>query len=462
MTYKLKRKAVGSRVVPPLLDKLASFVGKQEHGSLGWFEGPTIEPLDGKAMPEKLRADAVVFAWLPDGERVCVASGAVILVNPDGSCRLVAPSVEAFALAWAKGTSGVTTFDHDGALIVERHGKGAASTRYAKSARKQLGAWLKEQGVKAPKATFDLDAYLGTAPRASFDGKVPPPSKKLVADLIAGKRTAWAAYGAELAKLGHPIATVILADVAAMAEPKGKRAAKQAAKATFLAYVKAHLAPRYSRIAGNMIHFTDPTFPSGMGFRYGFLETLDTFSWSKDMVKKARELLDDDHARWAIDLTPRGMTFDDLDVLARLPALRRVNFGWSKVADVRSLAPLADLPLEALELRGTAVKDLAPLRKVPLVQLHVGGKQIVDLAPLAKHPTLECLDLGGSAVADVRPLMTCPRLCYINLWATKVKEADVRALVAVTRRKPKPKYGEYVISGYDPGVTHESDAMWVT
>lgn len=51
-------------------------------------------------------------------------------------------------------------------------------------------------------------------------------------------------------------------------------------------------------------------------------------------------------------------------------------------------------------------------------------------------------------------------LGQINLWDTKVKEADVRALVDVTRRRPKP--AEYTISGYEPGVTHDSDAMWGT
>lgn len=468
--YKLKRKKVGSRTVPPLLDELATFVGMQPHGSLGWFEGPTIEPLEGTAMPEKLRANAVVFAWLPDGERVCSVEGAVVLVNPDGTCRLIAPSVEAFALAWAKSATGVTTFDHDGSLIVERRGA-TATTRSVKSRRKDLGAWLKSQKVKAPKApkakapkaaAFDLDAYLGRAPRPQFDGKIPPPSKKLVAGLVAGKRTAWAAYGAELAKVGHPIAAVILADVAAMAEPKGKRTAKQAAKATFVAYVKEHLAPRHASLAGNMTHFTEQTFPAGLGFRYGFLEELDTFGWTKSMVKQGRALLEDDHARWVRELTPRDMTFDDLELFGTFPALHKLEFRWSKITKVRSLEPLAKLPLQALEICSAPITDLSPLRKVPLVQLYVNGPQLVDLAPLAKHPTLECLGVSGTSVADVRPLMSCPRLCCIGLWDTKVSEADVHALVAVTRRKPKPKYATYTISGYDPGVSHNSDAMWVT
>jgi hypothetical protein len=226
--------------------------------------------------------------------------------------------------------------------------------------------------------------------------------------------------------------------------------------------VKEHLAPRYSRIAGNMTHFTDPTFPAGMGFRYGFLEKLDTFAWSKDMVKQARALLDDDHARWAIDITPRDMTFEDLAVFEKFQALRELNFRWSKIGGVRSLAPLAKLPLQALNVRKSAVTDLSPMRKVPLVQFYIDGKQLVDVAPLAKHATLECLDLGGTSVVDVRPLMSCPRLCNIGLWDAQVSEADVRALVAVTRKKPKPKYAPHLIDGYSPGVSHNSDAMWVT
>lgn len=464
MTYKVKRKALGARTLPPLLDELATFVGTQAHGSLGWFDGVILEPLAGTAMPAKLVADGVVFAWLPDGERVVVIpQGAVVLVSPDGSARLVAPSLEGFALAWAKGATGVTAFDHDGSLLVERHGRGAASTRSVPSARKALGAWLKNHAIRAPKTTFDLDAYLGTAPRPQFDGAIPAASKQVHHALIAGKRTAWAAYGKELAKVGHPLAAVVLADVAAMAEPRGKRALKQAAKATFQTYVKAHLAPRYARLAGNMTHWTEPTFPQGLGFRYGFLDDLDSFGWTAGMVKQARAFLDDDHARWARDLTPRGMTFDDLAVFGTFPALRRLNFWWSKIGGVTSLAPLANArALVGLRLTGGGFDDLAPLGKLPLAHLYIDKTRVTDLSPLAKHPTLECLEASNTEITNVKPLFGSPHLVHVGIYDTKVSAADAQALVdAIQRTKPKATHPEYTLSGYSRGVSHH-DVMWVT
>jgi hypothetical protein len=341
-TYKVKRKTLGSRDLPPLVDKLATFVGKQMHGSLGWFEGST------------------------------------------------------------------------------------------------------------------LDEYLDTTTLA-FDGTVPRIAKH-EAGMPEGKRAAFGAYGADLAKQGHPLAAVIATDVAAMAEPKGKRLAKQTARATFQAYVKEHLAPRYSRIANNMIHFTDPVFPSGMGFRYGFLEELDTFDWTPAMVAQARELLADDHARWALDLIPRAMTFDDLAPFAVFPALRRLNFRWSKIARVKSLEPLADLRyLQALNVSNSAITDLSPLRKVPIVQLYIYQTAVVDLSPLAKHPTLECIRVEATRVSDVRPLMTCPRLVQVGLRDTKVSANNAQALRDYVRRiKAKPLSSQtYLIDGYSRGVSHE-------
>jgi hypothetical protein len=248
-----------------------------------------------------------------------------------------------------------------------------------------------------------------------------------------------------------------------MAEPKRLRIAKNHARETFKAYVNAYLAPRYSRLATNMTHFTDPAFPAGMGFRYGFLEELDTFAWTPAMCTQARELLDDDHARWIVDLTPRTLEFHDLSLIAGFRALRRLNFRWSNIKKLSSLAPLAELRvLQALDVAHSAVKDLSPLRKVPIVQLYLGKTPVTDLSPLAKHPTIECLDLGGSAVSDIRPLMTCPRLCYVNLWDSKVSSADATKLVAAMKRnKAKPTRDQtYLISGYNRGVTH-NEVMWV-
>lgn len=466
--YKVLRKSLGKRTLPPVVDKLAEFVRKQAQGSLGWFEGFTIELPSGswaQRIPEQLRTDGIVIALLPDGDRlVLVRAGEqapVVLVNVDGGARLVATSIEAFAAAWASGTSGVPTFDHDGSRVVEYHGR-SATTQSVPSARKALRAWMRAQRIKPRRGdVFDLGAYLGTSAQAS-DGTIPSAPRSLQAGLIEGKRTAFADYAKLVANHGHPIAEVIAADVAALAEPKGKRTAKLHARATFLAYVKNHLTS-YARIAPNMKHFTEPAFPSGMGFRYGFLEELDTFGWTPAMVAQVPALLADDHARWARDVTPRGMTFTELDVFAPLRALRRLVFRWSKIGAVKSLAPLAELrALIALDVQRSAITDLSPLRKLPIVQLKIMETPLVDLSPLAKHPTLEHIDLGGTRVSDVRPLMTCPRLVNVDLWDAKVSNGDAAALVtAMKKRKTRPTSDQtYLIDGYSRGVTH-NEVMWV-
>jgi len=73
----------------------------------------------------------------------------VVLLDSEGAAQTVADSLEQFLFAWAKGNTDVGDLDDD----------------EAKSGRKQLGAWLKRQKLKAPKATaprFDFRAWLDT------------------------------------------------------------------------------------------------------------------------------------------------------------------------------------------------------------------------------------------------------------------------------------------------------------
>jgi hypothetical protein len=282
-----------------------------------------------------------------------------------------------------------------------------------------------------------------------------PRLPKLEADLAADKRPAWAAYAKWLAGQGHPLAAVIEADLAVV--PRSiSSATKKHARAVFHAYAQAHLAPRFARIAPNFVHFTEEVFMKGASFRYGFLDQLDTFCWSRPAIAQAEELLADDHARWARKLCPRGMKLANLDAFAAMPGLRELEFGWTDIRAVSSVAPLAGArALQGLNLGKSAVKDLAPLAKVPVVQLYLDSTPVKDLKGLARHPTLEDLGVANTAVKDISPLLTCKRLCHVNLYDTGVSGADAQRLLASTQKHgARPTNPPYVMDGYGRGVSH--------
>jgi Leucine-rich repeat (LRR) protein len=201
---------------------------------------------------------------------------------------------------------------------------------------------------------------------------------------------------------------------------------------------------------------------SGAGrvvFKYGLVYALDSFSWTAPMRRELLKLLADAHATWIVKLTPRDLTLTDLTAFARLQALRQLDFRWTNIRAVRSLAPLAGLhQLQALTLDNSSVADVAPLRRLPLVQLHLGKTQVKDLQQLKGHPTLQHLELGGSPVKDIRALLSCHRLVCVNLWNTKVPVAQVEKLVATIKKrgvKPTSKQ-EYLTVGYEQLVTHNT------
>lgn len=445
MLYKVKR---GVRDLPEVVEGLAAFIRTQERGSLGWFDGLAIEPV----AKDVLRGEGFVLAQIPDGKLVVVPAGAVVLVGASGA-RLIAQSVEQLVAAWVAGKTRVPTLDYEGGELV-RLGRGAASTNNVTSARPALKAWLRARPKPAKRAPFDLDAYLGTRGPV-FDGTVPR-LPKLEAELVADKRPAWAAYAKWLAGQGHPLAAVIEADLAVV--PRSiSSATKKHARAVFHAYAQAHLAPRYARIATNFVHFTEPVFMKGASFRYGFLDELDTFCWSKQMIAQGEQLLADDHARWARKLCPRGMKLANLDRFGAMPGLRELELHWTNIRAVSSVAPLAGLrALQGLNLRGSAVRDLAPLAKVPVVQLYIDQTAVRDLKGLARHPTLEDLSAADTRISSIAPLLSCKRLCQVNLWDTDVPAAEAQKLVAqLAKTKARPSNPPYVMSGYGRGVSHE-------
>lgn len=284
-----------------------------------------------------------------------------------------------------------------------------------------------------------------------------PHDAKLEAALVDGKRGAFAKYGAWLTGLGHPLGEVITADVAAEMKPKD-RATRNHAVATFERYVKAQLASRFPLLAPKMAHFTNRT-GGYVHFRFGFLADLDSFGCGAPVRKQMLELLADDHGAWLNDLTLRDVALEDLSLMSRFRALRKLNLRWARLGGLRSLGPLAELRnLRALDVRKSAIEDLAPLRALPIVQLVLRESAVVDLRPLEGHPTLEDIDLNGCKVQDIRPLLSCPRLVAVNLWDTKVPAAKVGELVASMKKTgARPtRNAEGLMHGTERGVSHNT------
>ncbi|NMO18808.1 hypothetical protein HPC49_40940 [Pyxidicoccus fallax] len=166
-TVKLSKAPKGHEV-PPLLAEAGAWIGKQAHGTLGWFDALSAEPIPKEWNPEKadrLRREAFSFLDLPDGSLlVLVNTGArtppaVALLGSEGEARTLANSLEEFLLLWSQGETDIHELDDE---------EGA-------SGREALAAWLKAKKVKAPKAKdFDFAAWLDDGASAPAAARVEP------------------------------------------------------------------------------------------------------------------------------------------------------------------------------------------------------------------------------------------------------------------------------------------------
>jgi hypothetical protein len=115
----------------------------------------------------------------------------------------------------------------------------------------------------------------------------------------------------------------------------------------------------------------------------------------------------------------------DLSPLAELHALRHLDL---RSTDTSSLAPLAKLTrLESLDLSGctevTNIDALARLDK--LTRLELGYTRVRNLAPLANLRALEFVELAGTPVRDLSPLFCLPALRKVGLHACEIATQPV-------------------------------------
>ncbi len=110
-------------------------------------------------------------------------------------------------------------------------------------------------------------------------------------------------------------------------------------------------------------------------------------------------------------LTHSRPTQAQLDALKGMP-LRTLSIGGAQA--IRSLAPLAGMPLEQLRITSANLDSLDPLKGMRLVELDLSQSRLAgDLRPLAGMP-LVSLDLSSWRGDDLRPLAGLP-LAHLNL-----------------------------------------------
>ena len=86
-------------------------------------------------------------------------------------------------------------------------------------------------------------------------------------------------------------------------------------------------------------------------------------------------------------------------------------------AGIRDLQGLEDARnLAVLRLRNNAVSTLAPLADLGLEYLDIGGNEITDLTPLAGLPALREVRLGSNPVQDFSPLAPLVRTGLLVVW----------------------------------------------
>lgn len=109
--------------------------------------------------------------------------------------------------------------------------------------------------------------------------------------------------------------------------------------------------------------------------------------------------------------------------IVELPWLIGLFASFNAISDLNPLANLTKL--ERLDLRGNRVVDLHPISTLTcLTYLDVAGNQLSDVAPLHNLTRLETLYLGENLFADARPLGVLNHLGTLDMSRNQLVDVD--------------------------------------
>jgi len=136
-----------------LLVSFADWLGRQEHGSLGWFDGLYLQEVPAQWNPA-YPMSSVAYSFIPAGDGGMYALmqtdgqdvPAVVLLSSEGKVFSIAPSLEAFLYLLAeKGIDEIDQSEIDEGL----------------DGRPALKAWLAANNIVVPEVPqFDAAAWL--------------------------------------------------------------------------------------------------------------------------------------------------------------------------------------------------------------------------------------------------------------------------------------------------------------
>ena len=96
------------------------------------------------------------------------------------------------------------------------------------------------------------------------------------------------------------------------------------------------------------------------------------------------------------------------------------RLSFSRRPQLRFIYPLKGLPVEELDLYGTAVEDLSPLKGMPLKKLNIHATRVSDLGPL-RGVALTSLACAKTSVSDLSPLQSM-KLAHLNCEVAQVSD----------------------------------------
>jgi Leucine-rich repeat (LRR) protein len=132
-----------------------------------------------------------------------------------------------------------------------------------------------------------------------------------------------------------------------------------------------------------------------------FWKTWDGLPWARKMEAAGIDFSYEQLHEGYYSVTVHDRKFVDCSIF-KGSSVHRLDLGGSGVVDLTSLA---DLPLQALDIRGTNVTDLSPLGspvlRDALRDIHLSTSNVANFDPIADCRNLETFDASGTALADL-------------------------------------------------------------